>query len=100
MSHQELEITFVPPNTIRCTLTLYEFDRTTPITDCSTHSVKAVEPDGTEHSEETSPTNNSDGTYTQDFIILNTDPLGVYDLIWSITYDAKPSTEKVQFKVK
>ena len=100
MSHQEMEITFFPPNTVRATLTLYKYDGVTLITDCTTHSVKAIEPDGTEHSEETSPTNNEDGTYTAWLSILADDPLGVYEITWSITYDSKPSTIKAQFKVE
>lgn len=100
MSHQELEISFYPPNTVKATMSLYKFDGITPITDCTTHSIKVIDPDGKVHSEDTTPTNNTDGTYTSWVNIIITNPLGVYDFIWSIVYDSKSSTEKVQFKVE
>lgn len=99
MSHQELEITFPSYNTIRATLTLADFDGTA-ISDCTSHDIYVFEPDGTQHSNETSPTNNGDGTYTQYFTLAIDDPEGVYKLDWRIIYATKPNREVVKFKVE
>lgn len=101
MSHQSLDLTFVPPNTIRVTLTLTDFDGTA-ITDCATHAVTVTKPDGTTHSSytQTDVTNKGDGTYTLDIPIASDDDLGVYELLWTITYSSQESSAPAKFKVE
>jgi len=96
-----MEITFIPPNTIRARLTLTDFDDSS-ITNCSTHAITVTDPLAASHStyDADDVTNNEDGTYDLYVPIAADDELGVYTLKWTITHGSKLSSDEVKFKVE
>lgn len=101
MSHQSVEVTFLSYNTIRVTMTLTELDGTTLLIDCNDHVIKLMKPDGVQKGDDyTEPTNNADGSYTQDIIIDEDDLSGIWSIDWRIIYNLKPSRDITNFKVE
>lgn len=99
MSVESVDVTLVAPDTIRAILTLNDFDGN-PITSGVTHDIDLNKPDGTLYKNETSPTDNLDGTYTQYFILTDGSDSGVYELLWTATKSSRPTTVKGKVKVE
>jgi uncharacterized protein YfaS (alpha-2-macroglobulin family) len=92
-------ITISLGNCMRVKLALKDFNGQL-ITNCTNHIIQLIKPDGTrKESDYTSPTNNGDGTYTQDLFIELTDPTGVWSIDWQITYNDLPSRVLMVFRV-
>jgi len=87
-------------NTITLVLTLKE-PNGTPITNCTNHVIKVYKPNHTQSDGDyTSPTNNSDGTYTQKIFISPTDPKGFWYIEWNIVYNGDPQRKRYDFRTE